>query len=92
MSFSTATGDIDNRLKTLFDALRMPQIGEKLGDPQEGEDPFFCLLENDSLITKLTLATDLLLEPDRNVNDVRLVLTVKLWPISVTFENLGFGY
>lgn len=37
-------GDIDNRLKTLFDALRMPRVTSELpsGDaPRQDEDPFF---------------------------------------------------
>ena len=45
-------GDIDNRLKTLFDALRMPRVATELpsGDaPQSDEDPFFCLLQDDAL-------------------------------------------
>jgi hypothetical protein len=85
------SGDIDNRLKTIFDALRMPQVGEYVGEPLPGEDPFFCLLQDDSMITHLSLTTDLLLEPDRDVNDVHLVITAKLWPISVTVANFGFG-
>jgi hypothetical protein len=43
-----SSGDIDNRLKTLFDALRMPQNDTELGpyaSPGEGEEPFYCLLE-----------------------------------------------
>jgi hypothetical protein len=51
-------GDIDNRIKTLFDALRMPHTTDELGGqkPEDG-DPFFCLLEDDGLITKITVAT-----------------------------------
>jgi hypothetical protein len=86
------SGDVDNRLKTLFDALRIPKVGEWYGEPQEGEDPFFCLLEDDSFITQLSLTTDLLLQPGCGVNDVRLVITVKLWPMELSFGNLGFGY
>jgi hypothetical protein len=61
-------GDIDNRLKTLLDALRMPKNINELPEnaqPQEGECPFFCLLADDSLITKLSVSTDRLLEPVR---------------------------
>jgi hypothetical protein len=42
-SIITAGGDIDNRLKTLFDALRMPKVISEIpnGDaPQIGETPF----------------------------------------------------
>jgi hypothetical protein len=85
------SGDIDNRIKTIFDALRIPKVGEYCGEPQVNENPFFCLLEDDSLIAHLSVATDVLLEPDKDVNDVHLILTVKLWPISVTYGNVGFG-
>ena len=55
-SLITQGGDIDNRLKTLFDALRMPHnIGELPKDllPTPNQDPFFCLLEDDNLITEV---------------------------------------
>lgn len=51
-------GDIDNRLKTLFDALRLPnQTNELVGydNPAPDENPFFCLLEDDSLITHVSV-------------------------------------
>lgn len=52
-------GDLDNRLKTLFDALKVPAVDEipKREFPQEGEDPFFCLLEDDKLITRVSVDT-----------------------------------
>jgi hypothetical protein len=91
------SGDIDNRLKTLFDALRMPQVGE-LGNwamPTEEEDPFFCLLENDDLITQLSVETDTLLQPIRperpNANDARLTITVRLRPAPLSWGNIHFG-
>ena len=45
-------GDIDNRLKTLFDALRKPKNRNEVGDakPEDGESPFYVLLEDDSKI------------------------------------------
>ena len=44
----TRGGDIDNRLKTLFDALPMPKDASEIppGDkPGANEAPFYCLLE-----------------------------------------------
>lgn len=40
-------GDIDNRLKVLFDGLRIPENMEEVKDekPDADEDPFYCLLE-----------------------------------------------
>lgn len=46
-------GDLDNRLKCLFDAMSMPQYASQLTNltPEQSEHPFFCLLQDDSLIT-----------------------------------------
>jgi hypothetical protein len=39
-------GDLDNRLKTLFDALRVPNTADGLpSPPEDGFNPVFCLLE-----------------------------------------------
>ncbi len=76
----TQAGDIDNRLKTLFDALRIPQNeGElpKESAPDISEDPFFCLLEDDMLITSVSVKTDRLLTPVKNQAEVQLVIQVK---------------
>ena len=48
----TQGGDIDNRLKTLFDALTMPHQSNALPSgtaPTQDESPVFCLLEDDKL-------------------------------------------
>ena len=49
-------GDLDNRLKTLFDALRMPQGNNEVPGKMfgNGED-LFCLLEDDSLVRKFSV-------------------------------------
>jgi len=80
------SGDIDNRLKTVFDALRMPQIGEHFDS--QGENPFFCLMQNDSLVNHVSVTTDMLLG-SCSKNEVRLVITVILWPIVATLQNMG---
>lgn len=80
------SGDIDNRLKTIFDALRMPVDKNELGGydtPEPSEQPFFCLLQDDKLITKVTVETDLLLQGVHDpidLNDVRLVIKVIIQP------------
>jgi len=66
------SGDLDNRIKTVFDALRMPTNVDELGGydaPAEEEDPFYCLLEDDYLITHLSVETDRLLEPSGQASD-----------------------
>ena len=91
------SGDLDNRLKTLFDALRMPTSKDELGGyatPEADEDPFYCLLEDDSLINSVSVDADTLLQPighgfDRN--DARVVLTVRLQPYKQTWRNVGYA-
>ncbi len=89
-----ASGDIDNRLKTLFDALRIPVAGEKYTDrtPAPDENPLYCLLEDDSLITKVSVETDQLLQCETaNVNETRLIITVRLRPYEMHLGNMQFG-
>lgn len=64
-SLVSGSGDIDNRLKTLFDALRVPDVTQipKGDSPKDGENPFCCLLDDDALITDVQVTTDRLLEP-----------------------------
>lgn len=58
------TGDLDGRVKTLIDALKIPRAN----DYSEGdEDPLYCLLENDSLISDLRVTADLLMAPPDQV-------------------------
>ncbi len=59
-------GDFDNRLKVLLDALSIPQQSQLIdpdGLPGTDEDPFFCLLQDDKLITKISVASERLLRP-----------------------------
>lgn len=58
-------GDLDNRLKIFLDALRVPLSIDELPTgigPDANEQPYFyCLLEDDSLITKIQVEADKLL-------------------------------
>ena len=88
-----SAGDLDNRVKTLFDALRKPKSKSELGGvvPAEDEDPFFCLLEDDSLITHTNVETDTLLEPVEGLpSDVRIVVAVTVKPYGGTMEIREF--
>jgi hypothetical protein len=93
-----SAGDLDNRIKTLIDALRMPHGANELKGnetPDAAEDPFFCLLEDDDLVTDLTVETGMLLDPpvdgDGGAARVKLVISVGLKPNDVTMFNLGFA-
>jgi len=89
-------GDIDNRIKTLLDALSIPLASDdyNLRTPDTDESPFYCLLEKDELITKLSIETDELLEfvsGEDKLNDVRLVITVRLRPYEFHVSNMYMG-
>jgi hypothetical protein len=82
--FILRRGDIDGQIKTLFDALRLPDNSAETGGmgPQEDETPFFVLLEDDRLITEVRVITDrlLLLQGEKKVepNDSFVVVHVRL--------------
>ena len=94
-----SAGDLDNRIKTLIDALRRPQSKNELRGnetPKKDEEPFYCLLEDDKLVTKLSVETDNLLDPSMSNSDesrrqVHLIITVELKPYDVTMFNLSFS-
>jgi hypothetical protein len=92
-------GDIDNRLKTLFDALKRPtqlqELGQPYPSPSADENPFYVLLDDDALVAKLSLETDTMLEPliggIPQESDARLILTVTVRPTLVTIANMTFA-
>jgi hypothetical protein len=89
-----AGGDIDNRLKTLFDALRYPADAQeipKAWKPADDEDPLFCLLEDDRLISRVAVRTDRWLEPDVAASHVRLFINVEVRARTATYGNLGLS-
>ena len=95
--------DVDNRLKTVFDALRKAKAPNELGagarngqhvTPGPDENPFYVLLEDDKLITHLSVTTDTLLEPVPDVapaESVRLAITVTVRPYRLYLENAGYA-
>jgi hypothetical protein len=75
----SSRGDIDNRLKPVLDALHIPQSNQlpDMVKPESDEDPFFCLLEDDSLIGNLCIHTDKLhrrLHPHEHYSDVEITI------------------
>jgi hypothetical protein len=74
-------GDLDNRIKVLFDALRKPKGTQEIEDlPQPPEEnPCFCLLEDDRYIDHVSVTTDRLLVPvgtGESESDVFIVIHV----------------
>jgi len=87
-------GDIDGQVKTLFDAFRIPENTDEVGNasPQHDEVPFFCLLQDDRLITEVRVTTDRLLllpnQKDIKPNDCLAVIHIKLNARNArTFDN-----
>jgi hypothetical protein len=82
-------GDLDNRIKTLFDGLRMPKRDELRFASDPIESPFHCLLEDDALITGFRVTTGhLLTRPNGNIKEVRLVIDVTVKVTHVRQYNL----
>ncbi len=89
------SGDLDNRLKTLFDALKVPGSSAEVGrssTPRSGEEPFYCLLEDDSLIDEFSVRAGLMLQQlndEYSNSSVRLLITVTTKPYVATWDNIG---
>ncbi|MGY4428493.1 hypothetical protein ACVWWO_000970 [Bradyrhizobium sp. F1.13.1] len=83
-------GDIDNRVKTLLDALSVPPQSQADTFSAVGPSkPTFCLLQDDSLVTKLSVETDRLLRPAEDRFDLLAILQVTVKASKVTFGTLG---
>jgi len=84
-------GDIDNRLKTLLDALKVPEQSAlpKRATPGGDEQPFFCVVEDDRLITGISIKTDRLLDPSATPGEVMLLLHVKTKSSSTGWSAFG---
>jgi len=93
----TQGGDLDNRIKVLFDGLRMPVDAGELptgADSDFADEFFYCLLEGDALVTEFNVTTDRLLGPLRegeHESDVRLVIKVatRIVDHKVAYVELG---
>jgi len=85
-------GDIDNRLKTLFDALQctdtnqIQPIKERFAD----KHPFFCLLEDDKLITSVNVKTHTLLRSEKKT-DVSVLIHVIIEPVPFMMGTIGLS-
>ena len=86
-------GDIDNRLKTLLDALSAPAHAQQVPEGARAtsvDQPLHTLLQDDRLITRVTVETDRLLErapTDWN----RVILRVTVKTRRLTYGNIDLG-
>jgi hypothetical protein len=87
-------GDLDNRLKTVLDALKVPSEPNALPEgahPGIDETPFYCVVEDDKLITGITVITERLLEPGLDPNEVLLLVEVTTRHVEVKFGTIGLA-
>ena len=87
----TDGGDIDNRLKTLLDGLRVPH-GSMEGRTELPTDPdptpFYCLLEDDSLVSKVSVESEQLLRPARP-DEVVAIIGVHVKKTVLSHDNMS---
>jgi hypothetical protein len=88
-------GDLDNRIKTFFDGLKVPDAivgNQQIAGASPDPNPLLCLVEQDALITGFSIETDRLLTPDHNnyQDNVRLVVEATIRVMRITPDNVGF--
>lgn len=85
-------GDLDNRIKTLLDALGVPSAADAIPrgeSPAEGEHPLFVLLDDDRLVTDVEVKTDRLLDARGDGSEVLLLIHVTTSAVVGTWNNIG---
>lgn len=92
-----ARSDIDNRLKTILDGLRCPQNDHEIGEnTPKNIGPIYTLLDDDHLVTKLTvntshlLGTEMFAENGRTNDTVFVMLDINVRVAEGNLENLPF--
>jgi hypothetical protein len=87
-------GDIDNRLKTLLDALSVPPLSQQDWFQKLEFDPndaIHCLLQDDSLVTRLGVETDRLLRPTSKRYHLVALIHVSITASQLSYANLGIA-
>jgi hypothetical protein len=84
-------GDIDGRIKTLMDALSIPQHKEQVIGSAGVNEPIFCLLEDDSLVSGLHVESErLLTDQDHSPDFAKLLIEVDVRVRQATIYNQSF--
>lgn len=91
---SVWSGDMDNRVKTLIDALEVPDAhcGYSSDIPLDKAcSPLYCLLEEDKLLSRVSVETDRLHDyPDgADLSYAEIQMKVSVTPLNVTMLNIG---
>ena len=93
---SVWSGDIDNRVKTIIDALEVPSGNCGYDDLESQADdncnPLFCLIDSDKLFTKVSVETGRLLFAPSSADPsfAEVTIRVRTSPTNVTMLNIGF--
>jgi hypothetical protein len=85
-------GDMDGRIKTLLDGLAMPQHKEQVqAAPAGTPDLVYCLLEDDSMLSGLSVESDRLWGSAAQPKDyVKLTIEVDIRVKQATIYNTSF--
>lgn len=85
-------GDIDGRIKTLLDALSMPQHAEQIVERTSSQSsPIYCLLQDDFSVSGLEVQSERLLTDQNHPSDfVRLVIEVDVRVRQAMIYNQSF--
>ncbi len=82
-------GDLDNRIKILFDGLRKPDSPDELGGEVLTADPLYVALEDDALIHGFSVRTGKLLGVEKDKHHrVRLTIDINVKVARVREQNL----
>jgi hypothetical protein len=82
-------GDLDGRMKTLLDALAMPQHSEQVLEKNSGDRPIHCLLEDDSMISGFEIESERLLGDQNNSKEwVKLTVEVDIRVRQATLQSI----
>ena len=92
-SIVAQAGDLDNRFKTLLDALRIPKDQEVTSEMDSAFDPYPCLLDDDASVIALILETARLYDVPATAaeNEVRLEIKAQIITHIPNFYSDAFG-
>jgi hypothetical protein len=81
-------GDLDGRIKTLFDGLKMPDPRSEYKGLNPTADPLYVVLEDDALISDISIKSGRLLgEKAKAKHAVRLTIDITIKVLRVFDQN-----
>lgn len=86
-------GDIDNRIKTLFDALRVPSVESEIPSSDSFDyktTGMYCLLQDDKLINRISVQSYRDYAP-HDEGSVRCLIEISTRITRATWVNIGFA-